>query len=77
MPVLLPLDRRDAAHALHRALAARRFRHAKNVLDSTLTGVVAELLADALAEAGYVVAIPQRRNPTDRRPLHANPHLTD
>lgn len=76
-PPLLPLDRRDTAHALHQALAVRRFGHAKNVLDSTLHGVMAELLADALMAAGYVVAIPEHRDPNDRRPLPSNPHLTD
>lgn len=75
---LRALDSRDAAHALHRALAARCFGHAKSILDSTLHGVVAELLADALVEAGYVVAIPIHPDPTDqRRLLPKNPNLTE
>lgn len=42
-----------------------------------LHGVVAELLTDALMEADYVVARPERRDPTDRRPIRSDPHLTD
>ena len=55
---LRALDQRDTAFALHRALAARRHGHDKRVLDSTLHSVAAELLAEALAEAGYVLAEP-------------------
>jgi uncharacterized protein YcgL (UPF0745 family) len=61
----LPLDKHDTAFAVHQALGMRRFGHAQHIMDSALHGVVAELIADALAEAGYVVTIPQRPDPMD------------
>lgn len=65
---LRPLDYRQTADALQQALELRRPGLAEAAMQSTLTGVVAELLADALIGAGYVVALPRpaaRRNLAD------------
>lgn len=58
---LLPLDRQDAAFAVRQALGMRHHGPVQGVVDATLQGEIAELIADALSEAGYVVAIKQRR----------------
>ncbi|MCQ8278859.1 hypothetical protein NFI95_10385 [Acetobacteraceae bacterium KSS8] len=58
---LLPLDRRDAAFAVRQALGMRHHGPVQDKVDATLQGEIAELIADALNEAGYVVAIKQRR----------------
>ncbi|NPD68707.1 hypothetical protein HN018_13150 [Lichenicola cladoniae] len=57
---LRPLDYRATADALQEALELRRPGLADAAMHSTMTGVVAELLADALIGAGYVVALPRR-----------------
>ena len=56
-PVLLPLGLRDTADALRHALELRRTGLAGDAMAGALNGVVAELLADALIPAGYVVSI--------------------
>ena len=56
---LRPLDFRQTADALQDALELRRPGLAEAAMHRTLTGVVAELLADALIGAGYVVALPK------------------
>lgn len=78
-PDLLRLDKRDTAHALLQAMGRRRFGHAKHIMESTLHGVVAELIADALLDGGYVLTLPKRRDPMDRASLHKpkDPHLTE
>ena len=57
LPALLPLDLHGTANALQHALELRRTGLAKDMMASALNGVVAELLADALMSAGYVVSI--------------------
>ncbi len=54
---LLPLGLRDTAEALQHALALRRTGLARDAMTNALNGVVAELLAEALISAGYVVSI--------------------
>ncbi len=56
-PALLPLGLRDTAEALQHALELRRTGLARDAMTNALNGVVAELLADALISAGYVVSI--------------------
>lgn len=56
-PALLPLDLHGTANALQHALELRRTGLAKDMMMNALNGVVAELLADALISAGYVVSI--------------------
>lgn len=56
---LRPLDFRQTADALQEALEMRCPGLADAAMQRTLTGVVAELLADALIGAGYVVALPR------------------
>ena len=56
-PALLPLDLHETANALQHALELRRTGLARDVMTNALNGVVAELLADALISAGYVVSI--------------------
>jgi hypothetical protein len=58
---LLPLDRHDAAFAVRQALGMRHHGPVQDKVDATLQGEIAELIADALSDAGYVVAIKQRR----------------
>lgn len=74
-PELIPLERRDAAFELQRALARKRHGHAKNLTDHSLHMVVSELLADALADVGVVLAVPRYPDPTIGKPV--NPNLTD
>ena len=56
-PALLPLDLHETANALQHALELRRTGLARDAMTNALNGVVAELLADALISAGYVVSI--------------------
>ena len=56
-PALLPLDLHGTANALQHALELRRTGLARDAMANALNGVVAELLADALISAGYVVSI--------------------
>ncbi len=56
-PALLPLDLHGTANALQHALELRRIGLARDAMANALNGVVAELLADALISAGYVVSI--------------------
>ncbi len=65
---LLPLDKRDAAFAVRQALGMRHHGPAQGMVDATMQGEIAELIADALADAGYVVAIQQRRRAAIDRP---------
>jgi hypothetical protein len=65
---LLPLDKRDAAFAVRQALGMRHHGPAQGMVDATMQGEIAELIADALADAGYVVAIQQRRRAAVDRP---------
>ena len=54
---LLPLDLHETANGLQHALELRRTGLARDAMTNALNGVVAELLADALISAGYVVSI--------------------
>lgn len=75
---LRPLDFRQTADALQEALELRRPGLAEAAMQRTLTGVVAELLADALIGAGYVMALPR---PGSRRatlpPAPGDQHWAD
>lgn len=55
-PVLL-LDHRETADALQQVLEIRRSGLGQIAVETTITAVVAELLAGALLDAGYVVGI--------------------
>jgi len=63
---LRALDYRGTADALQCALELRRPGLAEAAMQRTLTGVVAELLADALIGAGFVVAVPQPKRARPR-----------
>ena len=65
----LPLDKQDATFAVKQALGMHRPDHVTEVLDATLHGAIAELIASALSDAGYVITIPQRPDPMARRSI--------
>ncbi len=58
-PAVLRLDKRQTADAIQQALELRRSGLARDAMEATVNGLVAELLADALLSAGYIVAVPQ------------------
>ena len=75
-PELVPMNPRDAAFHLQRALARKRHGHEKSLMDSAMHQVVGEILAAALADAGVVLATPRYEDP-NRQVVKRNPHLTD
>ena len=65
-PAVLRLDKRQTADAIQQALELRRSGLARDAMEATVNGLVAELLADALLSAGYIVAVPQTSREEDR-----------
>lgn len=65
-PAVLRLDKRQTADAIQQALEMRRSGLARDAMEATVNGLVAELLADALLSAGYIVAVPQAGRETDK-----------
>ncbi len=59
------LDKRGTADALQQALEFRRQGLPSDAMAAAIHGLAAELLADALLAAGYVVGVPQIESDRD------------
>lgn len=69
-----PLDRREAAFALLRAIKVKRSAHAKANMESVIHDVVAGMIADALYEAN--LAIVRTKRPAEAPNYNGGRHLT-